>query len=52
MAEGMTSEEAWRDVIKDVAVASLSNKPLDIFAAAICRLAELDDNGRLQIIDR
>ncbi|CAG8453588.1 1009_t:CDS:2 [Paraglomus brasilianum] len=52
MAEGMTPEEAWRDVIKDVAVASLSNKPLDIFAAAICRLAELDDSGRLQIIDR
>ncbi|CAG8506894.1 3196_t:CDS:1 [Paraglomus occultum] len=52
MAAGLSFEEAWQDVVKDIVVASLSSKPLNIFAAAINRLAELDDAGRLQIIDR
>nr|CAG8434516.1 6217_t:CDS:2 [Entrophospora candida] len=47
----LTVEQAWEDVIKDIAIKVLSELSLEKFASAMSRLAQIDDLSRLYLIE-
>ncbi|CAB4384664.1 unnamed protein product [Rhizophagus irregularis] len=50
--KGLTNEQARVDIIKDTCIKILSPLPLNVFASAISRLAQIDEMDRLYLIER
>ncbi|CAG8583582.1 13203_t:CDS:2 [Funneliformis caledonium] len=52
----LTTELAWKDIIKDIlkdiCIKILAPLSLEVFASAMNRLAQIDDNDRLYLIER
>ncbi|CAG8577386.1 9444_t:CDS:2 [Funneliformis mosseae] len=52
----LTAELAWKDIIKDIlkdiCIKILAPLSLEVFASAMNRLAQIDDNDRLYLIER
>ncbi|CAJ0892880.1 13630_t:CDS:2 [Entrophospora sp. SA101] len=51
LQRGLTLEQAWEDVVKDISVKILSGLPLEKFANAMSRLAQIDDSSRFHLIE-
>ncbi|KAG9289157.1 hypothetical protein G9A89_022466 [Geosiphon pyriformis] len=52
LAAGLSLEQAWEDIVKDIVIKALSPLPLNVFAGAIQRLQELDENSRLALVEK
>jgi hypothetical protein len=50
--KGLTNEQARVDIIKDTCIKILSPLPLNVFASAISRLAQIEEMDRLYLIER
>ncbi|CAG8570389.1 8840_t:CDS:2 [Diversispora eburnea] len=52
LQNGLTVEQAWEEIVKDIAIKTLSSLSLDTFASAISRLARMDDLSRLALVEK
>ncbi|CAG8562209.1 6231_t:CDS:2 [Ambispora leptoticha] len=52
LAAGLSLEQAWEDLVKDIVIKALSPLPLKVFASAIQRLQELDEAARLALVEK
>ncbi|CAG8433201.1 513_t:CDS:2 [Ambispora gerdemannii] len=52
LADGLSLEQAWEDLVKDIVIKALSPLPLKVFSSAIQRLQELDEAARLALVEK
>ncbi|CAG8483405.1 15911_t:CDS:2, partial [Acaulospora colombiana] len=52
LQKGLTVEQAWEDIVKDIAIKALSPLSLNVFANALTRLSNMDHRGRLALVEK
>ncbi|CAG8530359.1 13687_t:CDS:2, partial [Acaulospora morrowiae] len=52
LQKGLTVEQAWEDIVKDIAIKALSPLSLKVFANALTRLSNMDHRGRLTLVEK
>ncbi|CAJ0829731.1 9776_t:CDS:1, partial [Entrophospora sp. SA101] len=52
LENGITAEQALEDIVKEIAINSLSQLPLPLFSSSMIALAQLGDKNRLEIMEK
>nr|CAG8443668.1 10698_t:CDS:1 [Entrophospora candida]CAG8483430.1 13514_t:CDS:1 [Entrophospora candida] len=52
LENGITAEQALEDIVKEIAINSLSQLPLPLFSSSMIALAQLGDKNKLEIMEK